>query len=190
MIEKLLKKHAKNFVSGEYREKGLEGIHFHENGSIYVMDAHKLLAIKRAHNISSRTIHYKTGKKMDVKFPDVVRISDVSYKESLTLNMRDLEPYLSLIEVASKISMVGTLEVERGEFLLRVTNENKESFKLYLGKVESDIKVDINVMYFYQVFCFFKDAKVDKVILSCGGPMRPVSFTAENYEIIVMPVRR
>ncbi|RDW17027.1 hypothetical protein CWR48_15610 [Oceanobacillus arenosus] len=189
MLEKLLDKHAKNFVTNERQDGKLEGIHYHENGSIYVTDAHKLLVFHDAHQEEAHTVHYKTGKQMDIKYPEVARLLDSDYQDSLTIQMKDINSYIDLIKVATNIDLVGDLILKDGQFKLEIKYTN-ESFNLLIGETKSEFKVCLNILYFYHMLHFFKDAKVDEIIFSWSHPMRPLSFRSGNYEILVVPVRR
>jgi len=190
VIEKLLKKHAKKYVTSERHDGKLEGIHYHDNGNIYVTDAHQLLCIKDAHQSESYTKHYKTGKKMNINYPKVERLLDSDYKGFINLNMKELKSYIPLIKIASQIELVGSLTVKNSQLILSTKSLELETFRLVLGDTDNDLKISLNLMYFYYMLNFFKDAKIDEIIFRFSGPFRPMSFTAENYEILIMPVRR
>lgn len=193
MLDSLLKKHAKHFVPVDpvilERHKAIEGIHYHENGSIYVTDSHKVLAIHNAHQEESHTVHFKTGKQLDVKYPDVVRLLDMDYRESVVIRMKDVKNYLALIKVASNIDEVGDLILKDGFLKFEVRYFN-ESFKLLIGETDKEFNVTLNCLYFYYMLNFFKDAKVDEIVFSWNSRVRPLSFRSGDYEIIILPVRR
>jgi len=186
-VDKLLKKHAKNFVSKEPTRKALEGIHFNKNGFIYVTNSHTLLSIENGHT-EQKTIHYKTGKEMDVNYPEVGRLLDVDYDKTLTLKLP--KAYIPLIKVASNIDQVGTLSGGNGDLLFRVASPLGDSFKAVLGQTDTDLIVDLSVLYFHNALNFFKDAGVDEVTILFNGSLRPVSFRADQFEILILPVRR
>lgn len=187
MIDKLLKKHAKNFVSNVPERKALEGIHYNKNGFIYVTDSHTLLSIENDHT-EQKTVRYKTGEEMDVNYPEVGRLLDVDYDKTLTLKLP--KAYTPLIKVASNIDQVGTLSSENGVLLFRVTPPLGDSFKVVLGEADVDLSVDLSVLYFHNALNFFKDVGVDEVTILYNGRLRPVSFRADQYEILILPVRR
>jgi len=187
MVDKLLKKHAKNFVSKEPERKALEGIHYSKNGFIYVTNSHTLLSIENGHT-EQKTVHYKTGKEMDMNYPKVGRLLDVNYDETLTLKLP--KAYIPLIKVASNIDQVGMLSGENGDLLFRVVSPLGDSFEVILGQTDTNLIVDLNVLYFHNALNFFKDAGVDEVTILFNGSLRPVSFRADQYEILILPVRR
>jgi len=186
-VDKLLKKHAKNFVSKEPERKALEGIHYSKNGFVYVTNSHTLLSIENGHT-EQKTTHYKTGKEMDVNYPEVGRLLDVDYDKTLTLKLP--KAYIPLIKVASNISLVGTLSGGNGDLLFRVASLLGDSFKAVLGQTDTDLIVDLSVLYFHNALNFFKDAGVDEVTILFNGSLRPVSFRADQFEILILPVRR
>jgi len=186
-VDKLLKKHAKNFVSKEPTRKALEGIHYSKNGFIYVTNSYTLLSIENGHT-EQKTVHYKTGKEMDVNYPEVGRLLDVDYDKTLTLKLP--KAYIPLIKVASNIDQVGTLSGGNGDLLFRVASPLGDFFKVVLGQTDTDLSVDLSVLYFHNALNFFKDAGVDEVTILFNGSLRPVSFRADQYEILILPVRR
>lgn len=195
-IDKLLEKHAKHFVPETEGRKALQGIHYHENGSIYVTDSHKLLAVNNAHDRKPCTEHYKTGEIMDVNYPeDVSKLLDREYDNSITLNMKDVKPYIPLLKVASNISNVADLMVGNGELKLQVEDDwaSSGSFQLKLANLKNDHHmhvISLDIAYFYHILQFFKDAETDKIIFSRKGKTEPMLFHSGDYEILLLPVRR
>lgn len=195
LIEKLLKKHAKNFVADKQDGK-LEGIHYHQNGSIYLTDACTLLAFHDVHTDEQYTVHYKTGKKMDINYPDVTRLLKTDYDDSITINLQDIKKYIELIKVANEIDWFGDLINDSGELTFLVKNKSGEQFSLKLNErtVKNDytIKVhSLSVMYFYNMLQFFKDAQVNEITYSFKeNKFFPLSFRSGNYEILILPVKR
>lgn len=189
MIDKLLKKHAKNFVTGERHDGKLEGIHYHENGSIYVTDTHKLLAFHDSHNSLPYTKHYKTGKAMIIDYPDVTRIISTEFKHSIALSVKKLKGYLPVIKLAAELNTVGNLIAKDGHLMYSVYHDN-ESFKLLLGETDESFRLCLNGLYFYHMLDFFKDAQVDEIIFSIQSGVLPLSFRSGNYEVIILPIRR
>jgi hypothetical protein len=184
MIDKLLKKHAKHFIKEDDHRNILQGINYHENGDIYLTDTHMLLAIYDAHNKDAHTVHFKTGKIMNIDYPDVRRLLETEYEDRVTMAI----PHAPIIKVASQINPVGELVATDGQLLFQV--RGYESFKLFLGDSDVDFQVRLNVLYFYDTLQFFKDAGIDEITISIKDSNRPISFRSGNYEILISPVRR
>jgi hypothetical protein len=200
-IKRLLKKHAKNFVTAERYEGKLEGIHFDKNGSIYVTDAHQILAFHDVHREEPHTIHYQTGEKMDIAYPNLARLLAQDYSQKFVITMKNILDYVDLVKVAAEIDSAGSIYISNDGQMFFQVKSNNDSFQLVFGDSfdvfltdtntrEYEHLVHLNTMYFYHMLHFFKDARVEEVIFSYRSRVLPVSFRAGNYEIIIMPVRR
>lgn len=196
MIDKLLKRHAKHFAGLKHDKKMLAGIHYHENGSIYVTNSHMLLAIKDVHQEPAHTVHATTNKKLEGNYPSAVtHLVDADYSRAIDFNFEEVKSYIGLIETASKIDEVGCLSLDGGYLELFIqSTATGESFKLKMCEIGADNIQTIaflNVNYLYRVLKVFKDAGAEQVKLQFNdSKVRPLSFVYKNIEIILMPVRR
>lgn len=193
-VEQLLKRHTKNFTAPTIYEGKLEGIHYHSNGSVYVTNSHTLLALHDVHNEESKTVHFKTGKNMNVDYPDISRLLQTDYDNGHVISFKNIEPYIELIKVSKFIDKVADLIIENGQLLFKV-HFNNESFTLPLVNIsKNDYQINtigsLNVMYFYHMMKFFKDANVDELELMYKNKFSPFSFRAGKYEILILPVKR
>lgn len=193
-VEQLLKRHSKNFTASNIYEGKLEGVHYHLNGSVYITNSHTLLALHDVHSEESKTVHHKTGKNMNVDYPDVSRLLQSDYDNGHVIPFKNIQPYIELIKVSKFIDDVADLTVKNGKLLFKVSFNN-ESFTFPLANIsKNDYSLNVigslNVMYFYNMMKFFKDANTDELELRYKNKFSPFSFRAGKYEILILPVKR
>lgn len=191
-MKDLVEKHARNFVQLDGAKKELEGIYYDEDGSIGVTDSHTLLYISNAHNINRSIIrHYKTGKEIIGKYPNLKYLVNMSYSSEIELDMNHLAKHMKSLEVASvAIGRIGTLHSDLTFTVLGIPHQK---YILSLkGKISSEFNpISLNVFNLYKSLLVFKDLRVDKVFVRMSGSFSPLLITdpEERVKILISPVR-
>ena len=191
-LQEIIKKHAKHFVDSSGGRKALEGISYREDGSIMVTDSTILLHLKNVHSLEEPVVkHYRTGRVIKEKFPNLNSILDKSYPNELKVNVREAVKYLEALKASTIFSECGVL---KDDLTFKVEDVIKQSFTLNLkGEINGNFKpVCMKVSNLCKCLSVFKDLDVGIVIIRVAGPLIPLSFIDqdEQVEIIISPVRR
>lgn len=200
----LITKHGRKFAA---KHKGatpvLEGIRYQTDGSVVVMDRHKLLRIGGVHGFTEAfTSHAVTGAPIDGTYPDISRVIPTELSTQITLvtdGLKDAIARVKLAIEAAKVagdrSFITTIKCEGGSVTLTFSSDNPSvnlSVGISAGISGKDETVMFNAELFLAALNVFKDAGSYCVIIGLTGAMSPIVIRDEENEIdaIVLPYRR
>lgn len=204
----LITKHGRKFASKSEATPVLQGIRYLADGSVVVMDRHKLLRIGCAHGFTQEfTSHAVTGATIDGQYPDTSRIIPRELPTQITLiangrkrdDVKDAISRIKLAVEAAKVTgdktFMATLSCGGSTVSLSVTSAHP-SFSLNVGISAEiygpDAEVTFNAELFLAALNVFKDAGSRRVIIGITGAASPIVIRDEENEIdaIVLPYRR
>mgnify|MGYP005750511759 CR=1 FL=1 len=191
-LQEIVKKHAKHFVDTSGGRKALEGISYREDGSIMITDSTILLHLKNVHSLAEPVVkHYRTGRVIDEKYPNLNSILNKQYPNDLKVDVRETVKYLDVLKASSVFSDFGEL---KDDLTFKVEDVMRQSFTLNLkGEINGEFNpVCMKVSNLYKCFSVFRDLDEDNVNIRVAGSKIPLSFTDLNdrVEIIISPVWR
>lgn len=191
-------KHAKKFASKSETTPVLCGIHYAEDGHIYVTDRHRLLRIRDAHTYTTPvTSHVVTGAELDGKFPDCSRLIPSAPKTTFVIEgieaINQAVKYVKLaLDVAKTVDKSTKICELFGSDQIRVGASDgvNVKFSAYLAAGGCDT-VRLNCEYLYDALNVFKDAGTRQINVCITGAMSPILLTDEEngIDVLVLPYR-
>lgn len=191
MLE-VIKKHAKDFTLNNSERKVLQGIFYKEDGSVVMTNSHILLYAKNVHNLKEPVVkHYKTGKVIKEKYPNIDSFLKTYPSSGFTLNMKNVAPSLGALKVSNHLNEVGVL---KDDLTFKVVDVIGQNFTLTIDGISNGEfnPIHLKVMNLYKCLSIFKDLKINSVQVRIRGSLSSVSFTdeAERILVIISPVWR
>ncbi len=163
----------KPFASKDELRPQMQSIYFDENG-ITCTDSHKLIHIPNENNESdygiyviSDLIDYKQGDKIDFKYPQ--------YKNVVPED----NPYNKVIDVEKAYRFFA---------ILKECNVSNQSTNLFVWELP-EFKIGVKISFIVDIFKFFLQINVKKVLFSYSSPTRPTIFNTNlNMKNGINPV--
>lgn len=194
---KNLHKHLKRIASDNSRPI-LNCVHYDEDKSIIVTDAHRLLKINEFHkNKNGFNQDMKTMKIVEDKYPETERLIPKEFRTEITISLAVLIRIMKALGTSNWEGVKWSL----GEDKIIFANYSDER---YYGKpikittnarIEGEIyDITFNAKYVKECCEFFMDAKdryaIDDVKIKMNSPIEPAIFKInEKYLYLVTPMR-
>lgn len=185
-------KNVKNFVCKDDSRPKFQGICFDGKRAI-ATNTHVLIAADFP--AKKALIHYKTGEKINAKYPDINKVTPK--KTANVIESEFINEWIELIKTA--MAVCGKYDYDA--ICLKVVDD---AVKLRVSKLESTYEtllpgkcikgkpedIYLSAKYLRDILIFFKDANVNKFTLSYNGPLQPIKFTADKEVLAVLtPIR-
>lgn len=190
-------KHAAVVTRNAPTERGaLKGVYHLENGGAMVTDTHRLYTAKDIHDFETDDLLTPNGKKMDEKYPDILKLlptNEPVYEDIYKVD--ELITAIEVIEVTSKCSVskkdpLKMFQFSDGRFSIELEQTTASYGFLNNRKYEDEIYS--NYQYWKEALKMFRELKYEDLKLTIYGPLRPFTLTTldERFTALLLPIRR
>lgn len=201
--QQLIAKYAKKFAFKGAGRTILEGIHYGEEGVVFVTDARFALKIRNAHQFPnpSLTLHAVTGIPIDGQYPNFSKVFPTSFDNEIMIDRKNLESVVTRARCAADVAtrlnkkapVIKILAANGTAYLQLKGPENLVEFQAFLGNTRTLEKSQrsLNAEYLHTALSVFADSQcAPDVVIKFKGPTEPIVLTdGVDIDVLILPYR-
>lgn len=196
--ERIIEKYGKKFTGNSFGSTALEGIHYAENGNVYVTNRITGLRLTNVHKLPMAiTLHAKTGLLIDGAFPSIDGVFLKNPDQVIAIDKGDLPDILlrvrCIADVAARLDKnMPVIEMSTKNKELHIsTKRSKETLtcSTFLGRAsqgEDSIRL-LNAQYLHLALSVLQEAG-NGAEIRLGKQHEPIYLTnGDGVDVAIMP---